>query len=117
MTTSNDFETIGQTRVNAKDWENYTTGAKQSITPRTRLTFTGKIMADETKYSMSRVMTVKDLSEYLRVHPSTVYKLLRRGEVPAFRVGSDWRFNAEVIDRWCLELNTKAPDGGTSSQN
>ena len=41
-------------------------------------------MASETKYSMPRVMTVKDLSEYLRVHPSTVYKLLRRGEVPAF---------------------------------
>jgi len=74
-------------------------------------------MANETKYSLPRVMTVKDLSEYLRVHPSTVYKLLRRGEVPAFRVGSDWRFNAEVIDRWCLERNTKAPDGGNSGQN
>jgi len=73
-------------------------------------------MAIETKYSMARVMTVKDLSEYLRVHPSTVYKLLRRGEVPAFRIGSDWRFNAEVIDRWCVEHNAKAPDG-TSSRN
>jgi excisionase family DNA binding protein len=65
-------------------------------------------MASETKYNMPRVMTVKDLSEYLRVHPSTVYKLLRRGEVPAFRIGSDWRFNAEVIDRWCSDRNTKA---------
>ena len=73
-------------------------------------------MAIETKYSLPRVMTVKDLSEYLRVHSSTVYKLLRRGEVPAFRIGSDWRFNAEVIDRWCLERNMKAPDG-SSSQN
>jgi excisionase family DNA binding protein len=73
-------------------------------------------MASETKYSSPRVMTVKDLSEYLRVHPSTVYKLLRRREVPAFRIGSDWRFNVEVIDRWCLERNTKAPDG-TSSRN
>ena len=62
-------------------------------------------------------MTVKDLSDYLRVHPSTVYKLLRRGELPAFRIGTDWRFNTEAIDRCCLERNTKAPDGGTSSQN
>jgi excisionase family DNA binding protein len=74
-------------------------------------------MANENRYGLPRVMTVKDLSDYLRVHPSTVYKLLRRGELPAFRVGTDWRFNIEAIDRWCLERNTKGPDGGTSSQN
>jgi excisionase family DNA binding protein len=74
-------------------------------------------MASETKYSLPRVMTVKELSDYLRVHPSTVYKLLRRGDLPGFRIGTDWRFNAEVIDRWCLERNMKASDGGTSNQN
>ena len=73
-------------------------------------------MAGEANYRLPRVMKVKDLSEYLRVHPSTVYKLLHRGELPAFRIGSDWRFNTEVIDRWCLERNMKASDG-TSSQN
>src|ERR1700734_1040554 len=59
------------------------------------------------KYNLPRVMTVKELSAYLRVHPSTIYKLLRRGELPGFRIGTDWRFNAEVIDRWCLERNMK----------
>jgi excisionase family DNA binding protein len=48
----------------------------------------------------SGVMTVKDLSEYLKVHPSTVYRQLKRGELPAFKVGSDWRFNIESIDDW-----------------
>ena len=47
-----------------------------------------------------RVMTVQDVSAYLRVHPSTVYRLLKRNELPAFRVGSDWCFNVEAIDRW-----------------
>lgn len=74
-------------------------------------------MASESKYSLPRVMTVKELSGYLRVHPSTIYKLLRRGELPGFRIGTDWRFNAEVIDGWCLDRNLKAPDRGTSSQN
>jgi excisionase family DNA binding protein len=77
----------------------------------------GDIMANETKPTLPRVMTLKELSEYLRVHPSTIYRLLRRGKVPGFRIGSDWRFNAELIDRWCLERNLKAPSGGTSSQN
>jgi excisionase family DNA binding protein len=47
-----------------------------------------------------KLVTVKELSDYLRVHPSTIYRLLKRGELPAFKLGSDWRFNLEAIDRW-----------------
>jgi excisionase family DNA binding protein len=49
------------------------------------------------------VLTVRDLSDYLRVHPSTVYRLLKTGQLPAFKVGSDWRFNVEEIDRWRVD--------------
>ena len=49
---------------------------------------------------MSSVMNVVDLAEYLKVHRSTIYRLLKRKELPAFKVGSDWRFNRESIDRW-----------------
>lgn len=52
----------------------------------------------------AHVMTVQDVSNYLRVHPSTVYRLLKRNELPAFRVGSDWRFNVEAIDRWRAQM-------------
>jgi excisionase family DNA binding protein len=55
-----------------------------------------------------RVMTVQDVSVYLRVHPSTVYRLLKRNELPAFRVGSDWRFNVEAIDRWRSQMEAGA---------
>lgn len=51
----------------------------------------------------SHVLTVKELSDYLKVHPSTIYRQLKRGRLPAFKVGSDWRFNIESIDRWRLE--------------
>ncbi len=51
------------------------------------------------------VMTVQDVSTYLRVHPSTIYRLLKRNEIPAFRVGSDWRFNVEAIDRWRAQMD------------
>ena len=74
-------------------------------------------MVIESKNRLPRVLTVKELSDYLRIHPSTVYKLLRSGDLPGFRIGTDWRFNAEVIDRWCLERNMKASSGGTSSRN
>ena len=34
------------------------------------------------------IMTVRALAEYLRVHPSTIYRLLRQRKLPAFKVGS-----------------------------
>ena len=49
------------------------------------------------------VMTTRELADYLHVHPSTLYKLLRRRQVPAFRVGSDWRFNKSQIDQWMAD--------------
>jgi excisionase family DNA binding protein len=50
-----------------------------------------------------KVLTVNELSDYLRVHRSTIYRLLKRGQLPGFKIGSDWRFNIEAIDRWRLE--------------
>ena len=49
------------------------------------------------------MLTVRELSEYLRVHPTTVYRLLRAKQLPGFRVGSEWRFSLDVIDRWRTE--------------
>lgn len=50
-----------------------------------------------------RVFTVKEIADYLRIHPTTVYRLLKARKIPAFRVGSDWRFNLESINRWVEE--------------
>ena len=51
----------------------------------------------------TKVMTVREVAAYLSVHPSTIYRLLKLNQIPAFHVGSDWRFNVESIDRWRLE--------------
>ena len=50
----------------------------------------------------SPIMTVKDLATYLKIHETTVYRLLKRGELPSFRVGSDHRFHRDTIDKWRL---------------
>jgi excisionase family DNA binding protein len=47
-------------------------------------------------------MTVSETAEYLKLHPTTLYRLLKRQAIPGFRIGSDWRFNVEEIDRWRL---------------
>ena len=58
------------------------------------------------------IMTVGELAEFLQLHPSmqlhrsTIYRLLRRGELPAFKVGSDWGFSREAIGR-LVQLETR----------
>jgi excisionase family DNA binding protein len=48
----------------------------------------------------AKVITVGELAEYLRVHRSTLYRLLKKQQLPGFKIGSDWRFNVEAIDQW-----------------
>ena len=51
----------------------------------------------------SPVMTLKELAEYLKVHPTMIYKLIHRHELPCFKVGADYRFNRENINKWIAE--------------
>ena len=51
----------------------------------------------------TKVMTVREVGACLHAHPSTIYRLVRRSQIPAFHIGSDWRFNIEAIDHWILE--------------
>jgi excisionase family DNA binding protein len=51
----------------------------------------------------AKVITVGELAEYLRVHRSTHYRLLKKQQLPGFKIGSDWRFNVEAIDQWRMQ--------------
>jgi excisionase family DNA binding protein len=48
---------------------------------------------------MKTVLTLDEAAEFLKVHPSTVYRLFKKKQIPAFKIGADWRFNAESIER------------------
>ena len=50
-----------------------------------------------------KVMTMREVCAYLRLSRTTIYKLLKRNQIPAFQVGSYWRFNVEHIERWCSQ--------------
>ena len=54
------------------------------------------------------ILTVKELSDLLRLHPTTVYKLVRQGKIPSFRVGNEWRFRKDAIMRWLSEKSEGA---------
>ena len=66
---------------------------------------------------MQDVLTLEEVAEYLRVHPTTIYRLLKKREIPAFRVGSDWRFSLASIDRWRVSLEKGHADNETPSRS
>ncbi len=45
-------------------------------------------------------MTVKELSDYLKLDRMTIYKMLKEETIPASRIGGQWRFFREDIDAW-----------------
>src|SRR5690606_11981695 len=50
--------------------------------------------------AMSEVLTTKQLAEYLKLSERSVYRLLERGEIPAVKVGGQWRFRKSAVDEW-----------------
>jgi excisionase family DNA binding protein len=53
------------------------------------------------------IMTIEEVASYLRIPVSTVYRLAQQGRIPASKVGRQWRFRRQAIERW-LEANSQA---------
>lgn len=58
-----------------------------------------------------QVMTVKEIAEYLDVHPMTIYKYVQGGKIPAFKIGASWRIRRDSIKKW-IEESEKKKNGG-----
>lgn len=49
---------------------------------------------------MAELMTLEEVANYLRVTKKTIYRLLERRDIPATKVGRQWRFDKASIDVW-----------------
>jgi len=45
---------------------------------------------------------------YLRVTPRTIYRLIKTGDLPAVRIGRQWRFRQSDLDAWLSRRQTNA---------
>jgi PTS system nitrogen regulatory IIA component len=46
------------------------------------------------------IMTIEEVSEYLRVSERTAYDWAQKGEIPGGKIGTVWRFKRDEIERW-----------------
>jgi len=51
------------------------------------------------------ILTAEEAAEYLRMALSTLYRYMRSGQVPCFKVGNQWRFKRSVLNEWMERLS------------
>lgn len=57
---------------------------------------------------MNRLLTIKELSEYLKKPKKSIYDMVYTKRIPYTKIGRSLRFNEELIDAW-ISQNTKIP--------
>ena len=61
--------------------------------------------------SGTKILTIKEVSDYLKVTERTIYRLAAEKKIPAFKVGGSWRFSLEDIDRWIKQQSIQGLGG------
>lgn len=57
-----------------------------------------------------RLLTVREVADAMRVSHMTVYRLIKSGELPAIRVGRNFRIRESELDRY-FDSQTVSPSG------
>ena len=47
-----------------------------------------------------KLISLKEAADYLGFHPSTMYRMLRTGEISAIKIRTSWYFEYEKLDAW-----------------
>lgn len=46
------------------------------------------------------IMTIEEVARYLKLKPQTVYKWAQEEQIPAAKLGKEWRFRKSLLDDW-----------------
>ena len=49
------------------------------------------------------ILTIEEVAKYLRVSERTVYDWAQKGEIPAGKIGTVWRFKKSEVEKWVNE--------------
>jgi len=50
--------------------------------------------------SVEALLSTREASEILKIHPKVLERMAKRGDVPALKVGKFWRYRASALDAW-----------------
>lgn len=61
------------------------------------------------------ILTIEEVAKYLRVSERTVYDWAQKGEIPAGKIGTVWRFKKDEIEKWVNERLTSSVKTGQNN--
>ena len=47
-----------------------------------------------------KLMTVQEVADYLHLNKYTIYRMVKKRTIPAYKVAKQWRFKKSEIDKW-----------------
>lgn len=66
---------------------------------------------------MNEMLTAKEMQDRLQVDRSTIYRMAEAGSLPAIKVGKQWRFPADKVEKWFeAQMSNSRPDKTLSSE-
>lgn len=63
--------------------------------------------AQSEKYPYRQIMLPREAAKYLGIHIITLYRLIKKGEIPGFKIGGQWRLKKDLLDSWILNRINK----------
>lgn len=48
-------------------------------------------------------LSIQEVARRFRVNTTTVYRLVKQGRLPAFKVGNQWRFSTRRLEEWVAD--------------
>lgn len=70
----------------------------------------------ENDLEMPRLLTLLETAELMQVSKPTLHRMLRRNELPAFKIGRQWRVRESELTKWILGREN-TPDIAQRPQN
>ena len=64
-------------------------------------------MARVSEFLGHRLLTVAEMARTMRVSNMTVYRLIKSGQLPAVRVGKNYRIRESDVDRYLSEQSVR----------
>ena len=59
-------------------------------------------------HGIETLLTTKEASQVLKIHPKVLERMAKRGEAPALKVGKFWRYRPTALDAW---INSRLQSG------
>lgn len=52
------------------------------------------------EFQVREILTPREAADYLSVHVRTIYRLVKKGDIPGRKIGGSWRFQKHALDEW-----------------